>query len=176
MMDRPPTALEKTLKVLDSISIWTGRLFAWLVIPLMLALVYEVIARKFFLRPTVWASDTSYMLYGTLFMMGAAYALYRKAHIRTDFFYRLWSPRVQGTVDALLYLLFFFPGIGLFLWAGWDFAHTSWIQGERTITSAWHPPIYPLKTVIPVAAGLLLLQGVSEFLQSVYAALHGKWP
>lgn len=174
-MDRPP-ALEKALKSIDSVSVWAGWFSGWLVIPLMAVLVYEVVARKFFLRPTMWASDTSYMLYGSLFMLGASYALYRKAHIRTDFVYRLWSPRVQGTVDALLYLLLFFPGIAFFLWAGWDFAHTSWVQGERTITSPWRAPLYPFKMVIPVAAGLLLLQGISEFLKSVHAALRGEWP
>lgn len=163
------------MKVLDAISIWSGRIVGWLVLPLMGVLVYEVVARKFFLRPTTWAADTSYMLDGALFMLGAAYALCRQRHIRTDFFYRLWSPRVQGTVDALLYLLFFFPGVALFLWAGWDFAHASWVQRERSVTSAWGAPIYLLKMVIPVAAALLLLQGVSEFLKSAHAARRGKW-
>lgn len=175
-MEGSPHAFDKAVRVLDAISVWTGRIFAWLVVPLMAVLVYEVVSRKFFLRPTAWASDTSYMLYGALFMLGAAYTLYRKGHIRTDFVYRLWSPRIQGTVDALLYLLFFFPGIALFLWAGWDFAHASWVQGERTVTSAWRPPIYPLKMVIPVTAALLLVQGLAEFGRSVYAAVKGSWP
>lgn len=175
-MEAPPNVLEKTVKVLDSVSIWTGRVVAWLVFPLMAALVYEVVSRKFFLRPTAWASDTSYMLDGALFMLGAAYTLARGRHIRTDFFYRDWPPRVQGTVDALLYLVLFFPGIGLFLWAGWGFASASWIQGERAVTSAWRAPIYLLKMVIPVTAGLLFLQGVSEFVKSVHAAWRGRWP
>lgn len=167
--------LAKTVKSIDAFSIWTGRVVGWLVIPLMGVMVYEVVSRKFFFRPTTWASDTSYMLDGALFMLGAAYALARNAHIRTDFFYRNWSPRVQGTVDALLYLFFFFPGIGLFLWAGWDFAYTSWLQGERAVTSAWRAPVYLLKMVIPATAALLLLQGVSEFLKSLHAAVRGKW-
>jgi len=174
-MDELSRPLAKTLKVMDGVSLWTGRIFGWLVIPLMAVLVIEVVARKFF-RPTLWASDTSYMLQGSLFMLGAAYTLLRKAHIRTDFLYRNWPIRVQGAVDATLYLVFFFPGIGLFLWTGWDFAWTSWALGERTITSAWGPPIYPLKMVIPVAAVLLFSQGISEFLKSAYAALNGRWP
>jgi len=166
----------RILRLLDAVSVWTARLFALLVVPMTLVLVYEVVARKFFLRPTLWAGDTSYMLYGTFFMLGAAYTLHRKGHIRTDFLYRLWSPRGQGLVDALLYLLFFFPAIGLFLWAGWGFAYTSWAQGEHSVTSAWRPPIYPFKMVIPVTAVLLLLQGVSELGKSLYAVVRGEWP
>ena len=166
----------KIIRAIDTFSMWSGRVVGWLIIPLMAAMVYEVVARKFFLRPTIWASDTSYMLNGSLFMLGAAYALVRGAHIRTDFFYRNWSPRTQGTLDALLYLLFFFPGIVLFLWAGWEFGYASWMQGERAITSAWRAPIYLLKMVIPIAAALLLVQGLSEFLKSVYAARHGERP
>jgi TRAP-type mannitol/chloroaromatic compound transport system permease small subunit len=166
----------RILRALDTVSLWTARLTALLVIPMILVLVYEVVARKFFLRPTVWAADTSYMLYGTFFMLGAAYTLHRQGHIRTDFFYRLWSPRAQGVVDALLYLAFFFPAIGLFLWAGWDFAATSWAQDEHSITSAWRPPLYPFKTIIPITAVLLLLQGASELGKSLYAAVRGEWP
>lgn len=173
--ETPATGLERAIRALDAVSVWTGRLVGWLVLPLMGVLVYEVILRKFFIRPTAWASDISYMLYGALFMLGTPYTLYRKGHIRTDFFYRNWSPRAQGAVDALLYLLFFFPGIGLFLWAGWDFAHLAWIRGERAITSAWLPPIYPFKFVMPVATALLLVQGTSELLRSLYAAWRGKW-
>ncbi|MGH7278190.1 MAG: TRAP transporter small permease subunit, partial [Candidatus Rokuibacteriota bacterium] len=135
-------AFGRAVEILDLISLWTARVVAWLVLPLTGVLVYEVASRKLFLRPTVWASDTSYMLYGALFMLGAAYTLGRGGHIRTDFLYRLWSPRAQGTVDAALYLLFFFPAIALFLWAGWDFASSSWAQGERAITSPWRAPIY----------------------------------
>lgn len=171
----PAHLLAKTVKAIDAFSAWTGRVVGWLVIPLMGAMVYEVVSRKFFLRPTIWASDTSYMLDGALFMLGAAYALARNAHIRTDFFYRNWSPRTQGTVDALLYLVFFFPGIALFLWASWDFAYSSWAQGESAVTSAWRAPIYLLKMVIPVTAVLLLIQGASEFLKSLHAAWRGEW-
>jgi TRAP-type mannitol/chloroaromatic compound transport system permease small subunit len=167
--------LERTLQRLDAISVWTARVSGWLILPLTFVLVYEVVSRKFFHRPTMWASDLSYMLYGTLFMLGAAYALQRGAHIRTDFLYRRWPVRAQGTVDAILYLLFFFPGIALFLWVGGEFAWTSWLQGERAITSSWRAPIYLLKMVIPLAAVLLLLQGVAEFLKSLHAALHGRW-
>lgn len=163
------------IAVLDAISEWTARLFAWLVIPLMGVMVYEITVR-YLLRPTLWAYDISYMLYGSLFMLGAAYTLSQGGHIRADFIYRNWSPRVQGAVDALFYLLCFFPGLALFLWAGLDFARASWAQEERMMASAWMPAIYPFKTVISVTAGLLLVQGLSEFLKSLHAVLRGEWP
>lgn len=166
----------RIVRGLDAVSGWTARICALLVLPLMLVLVYEVVARTFFLRPTLWAADTSYMLYGSFFMLGAAHTLRRQGHIRTDFFYRLWRPRVQGIVDALLYLCFFFPAVGFFLWAGWDFAYTSWVQREHSVTSAWRPPLYPFKMVLPVTALALLLQGLSEFAKSVHAAVRGRWP
>lgn len=163
-------------RALDRLSERSGQVFAWLVIPLVGVLVYEVVVRYVFERPTQWAYDISYMLYGSHFMLVAAYTLYRGSHIRTDFFYRLLSPRWQGITDVVLYLLFYFPGMGFFLWASWGFAYQSWRLGEHYSLTPWMPPIYPLKTVLPVTAALLLLQGVSELLKSLYAAVHDEWP
>jgi TRAP-type mannitol/chloroaromatic compound transport system permease small subunit len=163
------------MHVIDSISEWTGRVFAWLIIPLVGGLSYEVFARYLFDAPTVWAYDTTYMLYGSHFMLGAGYTLLKKGHIRTDIFYNNFSPRLQGTIDATLYLLFFFPGIGYFLWAGAAEAIHSWNLLERSDASPWRPPLYPFKSVIPLAAFLLLIQGISEFLKSLHAARKGEW-
>jgi TRAP-type mannitol/chloroaromatic compound transport system permease small subunit len=174
-MEAMPKLLAVTIKSLDALSRWTGRVVAWLILPLVGAMVYEITVR-YLLRPTLWAYDTSYMLYGSLFMLGAAYTLSKGGHIRCDFIYQLWPPRVQGIVDALFYLLFFFPGIAIFLVFGVDFAWTSWASGERIVASSWMPIIYPLKIVLPVTAALLLLQGISEFLKSLYAAVSGRWP
>jgi TRAP-type mannitol/chloroaromatic compound transport system permease small subunit len=170
----PP--LRRIVDTLDAISMWSGRLFAWLIIPMVGALVYEVVARYGFNSPTLWAYDMTYMLYGSHFMLGAAYTLARQGHIRTDFFYRLWSPRWQGTVDAALYAFLFFPAMSFFLWDSSDFAMVSWIRQEVGISSPWSPPIYPFKTVMPVTAVLLILQGISEFVKSLHAAIRGKWP
>ena len=170
----PPRPLRLTIKTLDGISFWTGHVAAWLVIPMTLALVYEVFARYFFRAPTAWAYDVTYMFYGTLFMLGAAYTLYRQGHIRTDIFYNSLPVRYQALLDAVLYLFFFLPAIGIFFWFAWDFARESWRLQERIVTSPWLPIVYPFKTVMPVAAGLLLLQGVSEFLKSLYVAVTGE--
>lgn len=170
-----PVPVSKLVKAIDGLSIWSGKLFAWLVIPLTGALVYEVFARYLFSAPTQWAFDATYMLYGAHFMLVAAYGLAMHDHIRTDFLYRLLPERWQAIVDATLYLLLFIPALVIFLWVTAEFAYDSWVQGERSNLSAWLPPVYPLKTVLPVSAALLLLQGISEFIKSVYAAKRGRW-
>ena len=170
-----PRPVRAVIRALDTFTDWIGKSFAWITVPMVLALSYEVFARKFFNRPTVWAFDISYMLYGSLFMLGAGFALLRKAHIRTDLFYNNWSPRVQGLVDGLLYLLIFFPGIIFFLLAGLDAAQHAWSISEKSDASPWRPPLYPYRTVVPVAAGLILIQGISEFIKCVYAVVKGKW-
>ena len=164
----------KLARAIDRISEWFGRIVAWLCFPLILALVYEVTARYVFKAPTEWAYDVTYILYGTIFMLGAAYTLLKKGHIRTDFFYNNWSPQRQGKTDTIMYVLFYFPGILFFLIAGWDYAAHSWTTFERTALSPWRPIIYPFKTVIPVTAFLLLVQGVSELIKSIYAWKRGE--
>jgi len=157
------------IRVIDSMSEWSGQIFCWLIIPLVGSLTYEVFARYLFSAPTVWAFDVSYMLYGSLFMLGAGYALQRGGHIRTDMLYQNWSPRRQGAVDAVCYLFLFFPAMLFLFWMGGVEAWHAWQIGERSDQSPWRPIIYPFKMVIPLTALMLLAQGVSEFLKSVYA-------
>lgn len=163
------------VRALDRIGIWSGRIVAWLILPMVGSLVFEVISRFVFERPTVWAYDMTFMLYGSFFMLGAAYTLQRKGHIRTDSFYGAWPVRRQGLVDTVCYLLFFFPGLIAFLWVSWDFFTVSWSRNETIVTSPWMPLIYPFKFVMPFSTALLLLQGVSELLKSAYAARRGEW-
>lgn len=170
----PPYPL-RLARAIDRVAIWSGRLTAWLIIPMVLSLVYEVAARYLFDAPTIWAYDMTYMFYGSFFMLGSAYTLQRKGHIRTDTFYGAWSPRRQGAVDAACYLLLFFPSLLAFFWVGWEYFWRSFQLGERIVTSPWMPIVYPFKFVLPLAAALLLLQGVSETIKSVMAALSGAW-
>ncbi len=174
-MASPPITLRRAIDFLDGISLWSGKIVAWLIFPMVGSLVYEVIARYAFNAPTVWAYDMTFMLYGSFFMLGSAYTLLRKSHIRTDMFYMNWPARRQGWVDTVCYVLFFFPGMIAFLVVSWDFFWISWEQGERIVTSPWMPIVYPFKATIPIATLLLLLQGISELLKSVYAALKGEW-
>lgn len=163
------------VRLADWISEWSGRITAWLIIPMVLSLVYEVVSRYGFNAPTEWAYDMTFMLYGTFFMLGSAYTLKRKGHIRTDSFYANWSVRTQGTVDAVCYLVLFFPCMVALLILGWNYFWGSFVQGERIVTSPWMPVVYPFKFVIPLTAALLILQGVAEFIRSVHAARTGRW-
>jgi TRAP-type mannitol/chloroaromatic compound transport system permease small subunit len=176
--DGPPRALVGIVRLIDGFARLTGSIFCLMALPLVGALTYEVIARYVFHRPTIWAFDVTYMLYGSLFMLGAAYTLYKGGHIRTDVFYQNWSVRTRGRVDAVLYLLFFFPGVIFFFWAGLQEALHSFDIREVSDASPWRPPLYPLKAVIPISLALLLIQGVSEFLKAAYAARTGRelWP
>jgi TRAP-type mannitol/chloroaromatic compound transport system permease small subunit len=139
-------------------------------------MVWEIVARYAFRAPTMWAYDVSRMLYGALFMLGAGYALSRGLHIRADFLYRTLPVRAQGWIDFLLYVLFYFPGLLVLLWASSDFAWTAIERGERGMDTAWMPLLGPIKAVLPIGVALLLLQGVSEVLKSWYAATRGRWP
>jgi len=171
----PPKALVMTVKIIDNVvGRGSGLLFAGLVLPMVGGLCYEVFARYLFNAPTIWAYDVTYMLYGSHFMLGAAYTLYKGSHIRTDMLYENFPLKWKGIVDATMYLVFFFPGMLFFMFAGWDEAMHAWLIGERSDASPWRPIIYPFKTVVPVAAGLLIIQGVSEFLKSAYAALKSQ--
>ncbi len=166
--------LKMIVKILDNITLWLARLTWWLVIPLMAVLAYEVIVRKLFVSPTIWAMDISYMLNGLLGMIGAVYALYKGGHIAIDFISNRWSLRTQAALNTVFYIICFFPGVSIFLWFAWQFAYESWVMKERAITSAWMAPIYPLKMMMAVAMAFLILQGISEFLKNLYVLLRGR--
>jgi TRAP-type mannitol/chloroaromatic compound transport system permease small subunit len=165
--------LARGVRAIDRFAELCGVAIAWLMVPLVAAVVYEVVARYAFAAPTIWSFDVTYMLYGAMFMLGAAYALRVGAHIRTDFFWERWSLRTRGVIDSIAYLVFFFPGIALFLWVGWDEAWYAYEIGEMSEQTPWRPLLWPLKACVPLAAALLLLQGVSELVKSLHAALTG---
>lgn len=162
--------------VIDGFSDWQGRLVCLMVVPIIFAMVYEVIMRKFFIAPTLWAFDISRMLYGMSFMLGAAYALMRGLHIRADFLYRGMSERTQGRVDLILYILFFMPAMILLLSATQEFALKSYGQNETAGDSTWAPIVWPVKFALAIGVFFLIIQGISEILKSWYAATRGKWP
>jgi TRAP-type mannitol/chloroaromatic compound transport system permease small subunit len=146
---------------------------AWLNLPLVLAVSYEVVARYFFRAPTIWAFDVTYMLYAAIFMLGAAYALHKGAHIRTDFFFEHWSIRTQGTIDAIAYLVFFFPALILLFVVSADETWYAFSISETSEQTPWRPILWPFKMVVPLACLLLLIQGVSETIKSLHAAYTG---
>lgn len=167
---------EDELFVIDQISTQVGHLFSWSIILLTAAMTYEVIVRYVFNAPTTWAFDASYMLYGLLFMTAGAYTLARNGHVRGDFIYRAWPPRRQAGMDLALYILFFFPGILAFIYAGFGFARMSWIMNEHSSASPSGPPVYHFKTLIPITGALMLIQGLAETLRCVMCLRSGEWP
>ena len=173
-MSEPSPRLLAVTRFIDGFTDRTGNVLAWLMVLLVAVATYEVMARYVFHAPTMWAYDMIYMLYGSMFMLGAAYALLKGAHIRTDMLWEKYSDRKKGIVDSLAYVLFFFPALMLLFFASIDDAFYSWRIGERSEQTAWQPIIYPFKAVIPLAYLLLLIQGVSEFLKSFYAARTGR--
>ena len=181
--------MAKTIEFIDRNMLITGKIVCWITVPLIFAMVYEVIGRHFFNRPTLWSFDVSRMLAGALFMLGAAYTLSKGIHIRADFLYRNWKVKNQAMVDLFLYLLFFFPGFLVFFWVSFDYAYTSIcgrsdlmeclggkVRIQRAMDTTWMPIMWPLKSCMPIGAFLLLVQGISEVLKSYYAFVKGKWP
>lgn len=163
------------IRFADSLSAWFGKAFAWLIVFMAVGTGYEVFVRYVLNAPTVWALDVSFIMYGTLFMMGGAYTLSRRGHVRGDFLYRLWSPRWQARVDLVLYFVFFFPGVLALIVAGWKYAARSWQFGEVSVNSPAGIPIYQFKTVIVVAGVLLLIQGIAEVMRCIHCIRTGVW-
>ena len=161
---------------LDAIAIWSGRLAAWLIVPMVLSLCYEVVSRYGFNAPTQWAYDMTFMLYGSFFMLGAAFTLQRKGHVRTDSLHAGWSPRTQAIVDLSCYLLMFLPFVGVFLFVGWGYFVKAWVTNETFVSSSWQPITWPFKLAMPLAGLLLLIQGFSECLKCIHAIRIGRWP
>ena len=153
---------------IDRLNNWVGKITCFLLLPVIGAMVYEVVARKLFVAPTDWAYDTSRMFAGAMFMLGAGYALMRGVHIRADFLYRNWKPQTQAWVDLILYLLFYFPAMLFFFKVSTDYTIKAWVTWERTMDTSLMAPLAPARTAMPLGALFLMLQGVAETLRCAY--------
>ena len=171
-----PGWMAGTIRSIEALNRLVGWIVASFVLVIMGSMIYEVVARYAFTAPTTWAYDTSRMFCGAAFVLGGGYALAKGVHIRSDFLYRNWSVRTQARVDALLYIVFFFPTMLLLLWVSGEWAWRSVVTGERGIDTALAPLLGPIKSSLPIGILFLTLQGISELLKSIYAASHGKWP
>ena len=176
MPDDMPIWMSLLITKIDTFSKWVGNIVCWLTIPLILGMVYEVLARKLFHSPTIWAYDMSRFLYGALFMLGAGYALSKGVHIRADFLYRNFKTKTQGLIDFWLYLLFYFPGLIIFLYMTLGFVQESIMRGERGMDTTWMPYMWPIKSCLLIGIIFLLIQGISELLKSYWAATKDQWP
>ena len=161
---------------IDQLSKTVGHMFAWCLMVLTLGTTYEVFVRYVLNEPTSWAFDFSYLMYGAMFYMAGAYTLSRGGHVRADMFYRLWRPRTQATVELVLYIIFFFPGVLALCLSGWDYGWGSMKIRESSVNSPAGVPIWPLKMMIPFGAGLLALQGLAEVLRCILCLQNNEWP
>lgn len=168
--------VQNVLHTIDGVSTWVGKLFAWLMIVLMLVVVVEVFKRYIMNAPTAWIFDALNMLYGTCFMMGGAYTLAQNAHVRGDFLYSSMRPRTQAWLDLVLYIVFFIPGIAALVYSGWIFAGESWAINEHSNVTADGPPVWQFKFIIPFAGAMVMLQGVAEIIRCVVCLRTGEWP
>ena len=167
--------MQSMLLKVDRLSTWLGQVFAWAIVGLTGLITWEVFCRYALNDPHAWVLDAQIMLYGTLFMMAGAYTLAKNNHVRGDVLYSFFQPRTQAAVDLLLYLVFFLPGIVALTWAGWGYAVESLAIREQTF-SAYPLPLYPFKFVIPLAGGMLLLQGIVEIVRCIQCLRDGDWP
>ena len=171
-----PEWMANTITNIDKFSKKVGSVVCWILMPLIFAMTYEVIMRKLFLAPTIWAYDISRFLYGALFMLGAGYALSKGVHIRADFLYRNFKTKNQGLIDFWLYILFYFPGLLVFLYMTIGYVGESIQRGERGMDTTLMPYMWPIKSCLLIGIIFLLVQGISELLKSYWAAKKGEWP
>jgi TRAP-type mannitol/chloroaromatic compound transport system permease small subunit len=164
------------LLTVDKISTFVGKTFSWLIVSLTFLITYEIFSRYALDAPHAYAFDMMLQMYGTLFMMSGAYTLSKNSHVRGDVLYGFFPPRLQAGLDLTLYFVFFLPGVVALCWAGYTYAAESWAIREYSSITSEGPPIYPFKTVIPVAGAFILVQGIVEIIRCVLCLKHGRWP
>ena len=164
------------IKFADTLSTSMGKAFSWCIVILMGGTCYEVIMAYAFNAPTLWNFDFSLQMYGAIFMMAGAYTLSTEAHVRGDVIYRLFPTRVQGSIDLILYFIFFFPGVLALAFYGYDYAAQAWKIKETSWNSPAQIQIYMAKSMIPLAGFLLIIQGISEVFRSIICIQTGHWP
>ena len=168
------SVLEKVIKFIDAVSDRTGRIVGWIAVPMIVALIYEVFARYVFQRPTIWSYEITYMIYGTHFLLGAAYTLRVKGHIRIDLLYMRFSIRGRALIDVIGYLVIFFPIMFILVISSYDMAKDAYMIKEVSQFTPWQPILWPFKSVICVGFSLLILQGIAEFIRSVVTLIRGE--
>jgi TRAP-type mannitol/chloroaromatic compound transport system permease small subunit len=168
--------MQKLLLFVDKVSSFVGHAFSWFIVGLTLFISWEVFSRYALDTPHSWAFDAMIMMYGTLFMMAGAYTLSQNGHVRGDVLYGFFTPRVQASIDLTLYIVFFVPGVFALTYAGYFYAAESWAINEHSNVTAEGPPVYPFKTIIPMAGAILLVQGIVEIIRCVICLKQGYWP
>jgi TRAP-type mannitol/chloroaromatic compound transport system permease small subunit len=168
--------MQNLLLFIDKVSTWIGQFFSWLIVALTFMISWEVFSRYVLDSPHALAFDVMSMMYGSLFMMAGAYTLSKNGHVRGDVLYGFFPPRLQAWLDLILYLVFFIPGVVALAYAGYGFAAESWAINEHSNVTADGPPIYPFKTILPIAGAFLLAQGLVEIVRCIVCIKQGEWP
>jgi TRAP-type mannitol/chloroaromatic compound transport system permease small subunit len=168
--------MQNLLLFIDKVSTWIGQFFSWLIVALTFMISWEVFSRYVLDHPHAWAFDVMSMMYGSLFMMAGAYTLSKNGHVRGDVLYGFFPPRLQAWLDLVLYLVFFIPGVFALAYAGYGFAADSWAINEHSNITADGPPIYPFKTILPIAGAFLFAQGLVEIVRCIVCIKQGEWP
>jgi TRAP-type mannitol/chloroaromatic compound transport system permease small subunit len=168
--------MQKLLLGVDRLSTAVGKAFAWLIVALTVLITWEVLSRKLLDTPHPWAFDAQIMLYGVMFMMAGAYTLAKNGHVRGDVLYGFFPPRMQASIDLVLYVFFFLPGSVAMVYAGYVYAAESWVIREHSTITVDGPPLYPFKAFIPIAGALMVLQGVVEIIRCIVCLRSGQWP
>jgi TRAP-type mannitol/chloroaromatic compound transport system permease small subunit len=168
--------MQNLLLFIDKVSTWIGQFFSWLIVALTFMISWEVFSRYVLDSPHAWAFDVMSMMYGSLFMMAGAYTLSKNGHVRGDVLYGFFPPRLQAWLDLTLYIVFFIPGVVALAYAGYGFAAESWTINEHSNVTADGPPIYPFKTILPIAGAFLLAQGLVEIVRCIVCIKQGEWP
>jgi TRAP-type mannitol/chloroaromatic compound transport system permease small subunit len=172
----PGQSMQKLLLTVDRVSTVVGQTFSWFIVALTLMITWEVFSRYALDHPHPWAFDVMIMMYGTVFMMAGAYTLSKNGHVRGDVLYGFFPPRLQASIDLILYIVFFVPGVFALAWAGYNFAAESLAINEHSNVTADGPPVYPFKMILPLAGAFLLVQGVVEIIRCVMCLQTGEWP
>lgn len=166
--------MSRFMKIIDGISEVTGKLASFLILGSIFTVFYEIAMRYVFNMSQSWTLEMSTFLFGTTFVMSGAYALKIDAHVRIDIFYMKLSPRKKALIDIIT-SIFLFAFIGVLIWKGWEFGWRALVLNEHT-DSAWAPPRWPIKMVIPLGAFLVLLQGIVRLMRNIFILTGKKEP
>lgn len=166
--------MKGVIRVIESTSEWAGKIGGWFCIPLILVLVYEVVARYVFDAPTIWAHESARMLGATVVALGWAYVHRYREHVTIDVVYTRLSPRGQALIDVLCTLVFFFPLLVVVTWSSFDFTRVAWAGHEVLIESYWYPPSGPIRMVVTLGLCLFMLQGIANFVRDLHLLIRNK--
>jgi len=166
--------MKKIVRVIDSVSEWTGKTVRWACVALVLVLCYEVTARYVFTAPTIWAHETSCMLGGTIVALGWAYTHRHHGHVRVDVFYARMSPKGKAITDVLCAFFLLFPLLAILIYTAADFMWIAWLKSEVLIESYWYPPAGPIRTGMFLGLCLFALQGIAQFIRDLYLLIRNK--